>query len=211
MQPLIAGRGWRALVIGAALKDVVAELGATSHTRKFDDFIAVDWRPLGIKAYLDLDERVTIVTAVFREIYVEGFTPFAATTEHGIGGDASPEQIEAAHGPAPERRGNKGDILVYEGLLFSFYEGALHEITIDPTNRPMARPSLPPPPPLNELGRRALELVADLERRLAALARPNVRLVFTPAEPAWLDNFEHLVGHRLPPSYRQTSASRAAA
>lgn len=208
MDVLLPGKGWRALTIGAALHDVTRELGAPSHTKRFDDFIAVDWRPLGVKAYLNLDETVRSMEAVFREIYVEGFTPFAGTTDRGIGADSTIEQIEAAYGPAPERRGNKSNILVYQGILFSFQEGALYDITVDPENTPSEQTPLPEPHPYNELGQRALELIEDLERRVAALGRDDVQVVLTPTEPEWLDNVERRFGHRLPPSYRQLVLTR---
>lgn len=97
MEPLLPGRGWRSLVIGAALAD------------------------------------------------------------RGIGADATIEQIEAAYGPAPEKRGTKGDTLIYDDVLFSFHEGELHEIEIDPENKPEAREPLPDPKPYNDVGKRSAE------------------------------------------------------
>ena len=206
--PLLPGRGWRALVIGAALEDVVRDLGEPSHTEPFDTFIAVDWRPLGIRAYLDLEQRVMTVSAVFREIYVEGFAQFPGATDRGIGADSSIEDIEAAYGPAPERRGNKGESLVYEDFLFSFHRGQLHEISINPANQPVQHKPLPEPLPNNELGARALELVAELERRVAALGREDIEVVITPARLEWVENVERRQGHRLSPSYRQLVLER---
>lgn len=208
MEPLLPGRGWRSLVIGASLADVTRELGEPSKTDKFDEFIAVAWHELGVKAFLSLDERVLSMQVVFREIADDGFTPFAGATDRGIAAAATIEQIEAAYGPAPERRGTKGDTLIYGDVLFSFHEGALHEIEIDPENKPQARVPLPEPRPYNDVGKRALELVADLERRVAELGRDDVKVVWTPAEPAWLDNVEQRFGHRLPPSYRQLVLER---
>lgn len=208
--PLTPGRGWRSLVIGAHLKDVVRDLGKPSHTDRIDDFFAVDWRPLGIRAYLDLQERVTSVTAIYREIYKEGFKSFPSTTDRGVGRSSTLAQVETAHGPAPERRGPKGDTLIYEGIVFTFENGKLYDLVIDPEVRPAPRKPLPAPRPYNKLGRKVLQIVADLERRLAPLAkkRGGPRLVFTPIEPAWLDNYEHHIGHRLPPSYRQLVLER---
>ena len=208
VEPIVAGRGWRALVIGASLAEVSADLGPPSHLRRYDEFLCVDWRPLGLRAYLSLDERVTVVTAIFREIYVEGFTPFPGTTERGIGFSSTLAEVEAAHGMPPERRGNKADTFVYEGMVVSFHEDALLKITIDPTNGPRVKAPLPPPHPFNERGARALQLVAGLERRIAELGNPEVRVVLTPCERSWLENFEQRIGHRLPPSYRQLALER---
>jgi hypothetical protein len=203
---VIPGRGWGPLVVGAKLVAVERELGAPSHRRQGSNYAYADWRPLGVRVYMDLAGTITSVGFIYRQIYDQELTAFTGVTDRGIGASSTLADVEAAYGPAPEKRGNKGDCLVYPGTLFSFEDGQLHEISIADDIVPKQCPELPPPKPPNATSARVLELVAALERRLAN--HPKLKLVFTRCEPAWLENFERREGCRLPPSYRELVLSK---
>lgn len=171
-------------------------------------FLSIEWASLGLSAFASLDGTIRSVKVAYRNLFGEQMASFAGKTDRGIGAGATEAEIEAAYGAAPEKRGNKGENLTYPGLQFSLNEGTLYEISIDPERQPVAREALPPAKPQTETGRRALAQIAELERRIAELGRDDVRVVFTPAEAAWVDNVEHKFGHRLPPSYRELVLSR---
>lgn len=203
--PSIGSNGVGLLTVGAVVDIDDEVLGAPSNRRVFDDFIAFEWAAHGLAAFTDLDGRVRTIEVYFQDIYeqMNGFVPFAGTTDRGVGPAATPDAVEAAYGAAPERRGNKGQFLVYPGMLFTFDGGSLVQISLNPEIAPRKREPLPPPLPQTDVGRRALALVAELEQRVAALNRDDIELEFTPAEAAWVENVEARFGHRLPPSYRE--------
>lgn len=130
--PIVAGKGWGTVLLGADRKTVESTFGAGKNEKRYDDVYFIDYPTKGFQiSYGNKDDIVTAVFFYNRQRGQKHFETFQGRTDRGVGWAASPDDVLKVYGkPTADYSGEAWRRLAFAGIDFRWENGVMVRIGV---------------------------------------------------------------------------------